>query len=35
MLRLDGSISVGHSARRKLGGPDMYSVARSELAAGP
>jgi hypothetical protein len=29
-----GSMSVGQSASRKLGGPEMYSVARSALMAG-
>lgn len=30
----DGSMFVGHSASRKLGGPEMYSVARRALTAG-
>lgn len=34
MFRLDGSMSVGHSARRKLGGPEMYSVPMSAFNAG-
>jgi Cu/Ag efflux protein CusF len=29
-----GSMSVGHNASKKLGGPDMYSVASSALMAG-
>lgn len=33
-LRDDGSMSVGHSARRKLGGPEMYSVASRAFTAG-
>jgi len=32
--RDEGSILVGHSASRKLGGPEMYSVARRALTAG-
>ena len=34
MLRLDGSMSVGHSARRKFGGPEMYSVPIKAFNAG-
>ena len=34
MLRLDGSMSVGHSARRKLGGPEMYRVPMRAFSAG-
>lgn len=30
----DGSMFVGHSASRKFGGPEMYSVASSALTAG-
>jgi hypothetical protein len=30
----DGSMLVGTRASRKLGGPEMYSVARSALTAG-
>jgi hypothetical protein len=30
----EGSILGGHSARRKLGGPDIYRVARRALTAG-
>jgi hypothetical protein len=30
----DGSILGGHRARRKLGGPEMYSVAKRALTAG-
>lgn len=30
----EGSMLVGHSASRKLGGPEMYSVARRAFTAG-
>jgi len=30
----EGSMLGGHSARRKFGGPEMYSVARRALTAG-
>jgi hypothetical protein len=33
-LRDEGSMFGGHSASRKFGGPEMYSVARSALTAG-
>lgn len=34
MVREDGSMLGGHSARRKFGGPEMYAVARRALIAG-
>jgi hypothetical protein len=34
MVKEAGSIFGGQSARRKLGGPEMYAVARSALTAG-
>jgi hypothetical protein len=34
IVREAGSIFGGQRARRKLGGPDMYAVARSALMAG-
>jgi len=30
----EGSMFGGHSARRKFGGPEIYSVARSAFTAG-
>jgi hypothetical protein len=34
MLSDEGSILGGHNASRKLGGPEMYAVARRALMAG-
>jgi len=34
MVNDEGSISGGHSASKKLGGPEMYSVPSNELIAG-
>jgi len=34
MVSEDGSMFVGQRARRKLGGPEMYRVARRALTAG-
>jgi hypothetical protein len=34
IVREAGSMFGGQRARRKLGGPDMYAVARSALIAG-
>jgi hypothetical protein len=34
MVKDEGSMLGGHSARRKLGGPEMYAVARRALTAG-
>jgi hypothetical protein len=34
MLRLEGSMSVGHSASRKFGGPEMYNVPMRAFSAG-
>jgi hypothetical protein len=34
IVKDEGSMFGGHSARRKLGGPEMYAVARRALTAG-
>ncbi len=34
MVKEAGSILGGHSARRKLGGPEIYAVARKAFMAG-